>query len=204
MRKWSLTFALLGSLATVGLGGCTKTPAYLYGEDFSGLEFKFYNPNEGVYLDQSVLTDPNNPFKDDPCSDQPPFDGGVAGKWQIQGATKAGPVAAFYCWATVMASAPNGESQYYVGFNLKAIYQSGQVTDPTTQAELAALGVAAYTSVLVNYPNAVTYDSTGTNAFELETPSCQGIEALSGKLPTGWTLITDPGDAMFTPRCVQQ
>jgi hypothetical protein len=91
-----------------------------------------------------------------------------------------------------------------VGFNLKAIFQSGQVTDPTTQGELAALGVAAYTSVLVNYPTAVTYDSSGMNANELETPSCEGIVALSGKLPMGWTLITDPNDTNFTDRCVQQ
>ncbi|HEX4457979.1 MAG TPA: hypothetical protein VIA18_08405 [Polyangia bacterium] len=185
------------------LGGCTEKPAYLYGEDLSGVQFKFYNATEGIYPDTSVLQDPNNPFKSDPCSDQAP-DGGIAGKWQIQGSTKAGPVVAFYCWATLMASAANGETQYYVGFNLQQIFQSGRVTDPTTQGQVAALGVAAYTSVLLNFPAAVTYDSTGMNASELATPSCEGIFALSGKLPAGWTLITDPMDTNFTNRCVQQ
>ena len=201
MRKWSLTVALLGSLA---LTGCTNTPAYLYGQDLSGLQFKFYNANEGIYPDTSILKDPNNPFKDDPCSDSRPDGGPTAGKWQIQGSTKAGPIVAFYCWATLVATAPNGESQYYVGFNLENIYQTGKVTDPTTQGEVQALGVAAYQSVLINFPTAVTYDSSGVNASELETPSCQGILALGGKLPLGWTLITDSTDPNFVPRCVQQ
>ena len=201
MRKWSLTFAALVSLAVTG---CTNTPAYLYGEDLSGVQFKFYNPNEGIYPDTSILSDPNNPFRYDPCSDQPAFDGGVAGKWQIQGATKSGPIVAFYCWATVLATAPNGESQYYVGFNLENMFQTGKVTDPKVQMEVKALGVAAYTSVLVNFPTAVTYDSSGMNASELETPSCQGILDLDGKLPPGWKPLMDPTVPNVVTACVQQ
>jgi hypothetical protein len=189
MRKWSLTFAVLVSLAVTG---CTNTPAYLYGENLSGLQFEYWNANMGIYPDTSILNDPNNPFAHDPCSTE--------GKWAIQGG--AGPIVSFYCWATLVATAPNGEEQYYVGLNLKSIFQTGK--GGAYQGDVQVLGIAAYTSLLTNFPTAVTYDSSGQNASELATPSCQGILDLDGKLPAGWAPIFDTAMPTVVDYCVQQ
>ncbi|HEX6835635.1 MAG TPA: hypothetical protein VF334_03630, partial [Polyangia bacterium] len=91
MRTSLLAVVVLASI------GCTKTPAYLYGRDFSGLAFVAYSANVGVYPDRTILDDPNNPFASDPPTDD--------GKWVLE--ANAGPVAAFYSWATLDADNPN-------------------------------------------------------------------------------------------------
>ena len=57
------------AVAAVASVGCTKTPAYLYGRDFTSLVFHPNAPNEGVFPDRSILDDPNNPFASDPPTD---------------------------------------------------------------------------------------------------------------------------------------
>ena len=159
MRIGWLAIIALTSLGTIG---CTKTPAYLYGEDLSNLQFKLYSPRMGVYPDTSILKDPNNPFATDPCTDQTPPDSGViASKWDLQGNPVTAPVAAFYCWATLMALSPNGETPV-VRRQLTCWRWSPPARPATpTSSDVKALGVAAFQSVLDNYPTAVTYDKLG-------------------------------------------
>ena len=62
----------LFAVAALALIGCTKTPAYLYGRDFTNLSFHAYSANVGVFPDRSILADPNNPFASDPPTDAVP------------------------------------------------------------------------------------------------------------------------------------
>jgi hypothetical protein len=191
MRNW-LAIIALTSLGTIG---CTKTPAYLYGEDLSGLQFELFSPRMGVFPDTTILKDPNNPFATDFCTDYVQPDMGlIASKWQLEGNPATAPVASFYCWATLVATAPNGESQWYVGNDILAMVTKGK-TGSADPKDVKALGVAAYQSVLDNYPTAVTYDKNGKNPTELQTSSYKNILQLGGTVTGGWVLIKDEAGA---------
>ncbi|MDB4969358.1 MAG: putative lipoprotein [Myxococcales bacterium] len=165
-------------VAALALVGCTKTPAYLYGRDFTNLQFHAYDQNVGIYPYRSILDDPNNPF----ASDAPTDDG----KWVLE--ANAGPVAAFYSWATINAVNPYGEAQYYTAHDLQQIFRTGQAS----KAELPVaqdLAIRAYQAVLDHFPDSVTYDETGKIAFSLATLSYQGIVGLGGTVQGGWVLV---------------
>jgi hypothetical protein len=169
--------------AALALGGCTKQPAYLYGRDFTKLEYAFVSVHEGVYPDTSILDDDNNPFKLTPATH--------AGKpedeiWVIQ--SMAGPVAAYYAWATDLAHNPAGEPQYWVGFDLQQIHSTGQAAKGDLP-NVATQAVNAYQSMLDNYPMAVTYDSNGKNPSELATRALRGLVDLGGTPKNGWVLV---------------
>ena len=172
MRSWLL---LAVALAT---GACTKTPAYLYGRDLTRLQFQLYSPDMGIHPDQSILSDPNNPFADDPPTE--------SGKWVLQ--ADAGPVAAFYAWATLDAETPGGEAQFYTAKDLEQIFRTGQAADGDLPA-VAALAIRGYQAVLDAFPDSVTYDATGKIAYDLATPSYQGIVGLGGTVQGGWVLL---------------
>lgn len=172
MRTWLLV------ATAVGLSGCYDRAAYVYGESLDGLTLQLISPDEGIYPDQSVLTDPSNPF-----ALAPP---GAETKWDIQ--SSGSHVAAFYSWATLLAREPNGEAQFYVGTNLLAVYQNGEAAQeelPTVREQ----GVRAYQSVLDNFPEAVTYDASGTFAYDLATPAYKGIVEMGGTVTGGWVLV---------------
>jgi len=172
MRASPLTIAVLA------LAGCTRTPAYLYGRDFTNLEFQAFSANEGVYPDRSILDDPNNPFSTDPPTDD--------GKWVLE--ANAGPVAAFYSWATLNAINPYGEAQYYTAHDLQQIFRTGQASADQLPAA-RDLAIRGYQAVLDNFPTSVTYDLTGKIAFSLATMAYQGIVGLGGTVQGGWVLI---------------
>ncbi|AKJ01106.1 putative lipoprotein [Archangium gephyra] len=164
--------------AAVGISGCYEPASFVYGESLEGLTLQLYSPNVGIYPDNSVLEDPNNPF----AQTTP----GVETKWKIQ--SSGAHVAAFYSWATLLAREPGGEAQFYVGNTLLAIYQNGEAS----QEELPlvkAQAIRAYQSVLDNFPDAVTYDATGKFAYDLVTPAYKGITEMGGTVQGGWTLV---------------
>ena len=168
----------VAALAATSLGGCTRTPAYLYGRDFTGLVFHAYSANVGVYPDRSILADPNNPFATDPPTDD--------GKWVLE--ADAGPVAAFYSWATINANNPYGEAQFYTAHDLQQIFRTGQANaDDLPVAQ--DLAIRAYQAVLDDFPTSVTYDATGKIALSLATMSYEGIVGLGGTVQGGWKLI---------------
>ena len=172
MRTSLFVVAVLASI------GCTKTPAYLYGRDFSNLTFHAFSPNEGVHPDRTILDDPNNPFAADPPTDD--------GKWVLE--ANAGPVAAFYSWATLDANSPNGEAQFYAAHDLQQIFRTGQASaDELPVAQ--DLAIRGYQSVLDHFPTSVTYDATGKIAFSLATMAYQGIVGLGGTVQGGWKLV---------------
>jgi hypothetical protein len=178
--------------AALALAACTKTPSFLYGESVANVHFKVYSAHEGVFPDQSVLLDPNNPFAADPPGSQ--------AKWDLQ--SSAGPAICFYSWATLDANLPagGGEEQYYTAFNLKQLYQTGQI-DPGDAAKTLTLTISAYQAVLDYFPTSVTYDMTGTIAYDLATPSYNAILELGGKVNGNWILIkrADGSDVAVRP-----
>jgi hypothetical protein len=180
----------LFAVAALALGGCTKTPAYLYGRDFTNLTFHAYAANVGVYPDRSILADPNNPFATDPPTDD--------GKWVLE--ADAGPVAAFYSWATINANNPYGEAQFYTAHDLQQIFRTGQASaaDLPVAQDLAIRG---YQAVLDYFPTSLTYDATGKIAFSLATMAYQGIVGLGGTVQGGWKLIKaeDGSDVAVLP-----
>ncbi|QDE71396.1 hypothetical protein BHS07_33460 [Myxococcus xanthus] len=176
MKTWLL-------LACAGVvTGCYDPASFVYGESLDGLTLQFHSPDVGIYPDQSVLDDPNNPFR----SSTP----GTETKWDIE--SRAGNVAAFYSWATLLAREPGGEAQFYVGNNLLAIYQNGEARqEDLPQVRLQA--IRAYQTMLDSFPDAVTYDATGTYAYDLATPAYKGIVEMGGAVQGGWVLMSTAG-----------
>jgi hypothetical protein len=174
---------LLIVAAALALGGCTKQPAYLYGRDFTKLEYVYVTPTEGVYPDTTILDDPNNPFRTDPATHAGLPDDEL---WVVQGS--AGPIAAYYAWATDIAHNPYGEGQFYVAKNLEQIFRTGQAAKGDLPY-VAGQAANAYQAMLDYYPTAVTYDSTGKIAFPLATPALQGLIGLGGTPKNGWVLV---------------
>jgi hypothetical protein len=169
---------LLLAAAAVGLCGCYDKASYVYGQPMDGLTLQLYSENVGVYPDQSVLEDPNNPFR----LNSP----GEETKWEIQGS--GDHVAAFYAWATLLARGPYGEAQFYVGTDLLNVYQNGEASQEDLP-KVKAQAIRAYQSVLDNFPDAVTYDATGKIAYELATPAYKGIVEMGGTVQGGWVLV---------------
>ncbi|MFP2910454.1 hypothetical protein ACLESD_36540 [Pyxidicoccus sp. 3LFB2] len=172
MKTWLLLAAAVGST------GCYDRASYVYGEDLDGLMLTLHSENVGVHPDQSVLEDPNNPF----ALNSP----GEETKWQIQ--SGGDHVAAFYAWATLLARGPYGEAQFYVANDLVAVYQNGEASQEQLPL-VRTQAIRAFQSVLDNFPDAVTYDATGTVAYELLTPAYKGIVDLGGTVQGGWVLV---------------
>ncbi len=60
--------------------------------------------------------------------------------------------------------------------------------------------IRGFQAMLDHFPEAVTYDVTGTIAYELATPSVKAILELGGE-PVGWILVMGPdGTTVAVPR----
>lgn len=157
-------------LLAFSLTGCAlPAPTYEYGVPLDELEMNLYSLDMGIYPDLSVLDDPNNPFAE----------AGVYGdlKWELFDG--AGFVAAFYSWATVLANEPTGEAQFYTALCLAEIWDDDLV--PTEHLfYVHDMAIRAHQSVLDNFPDSVTYDTTGTIAYPLAPQSYQAIIDLGG------------------------
>ena len=174
-------------LALAAIGCATPEPAtYYYGVPLDEVEFNLHSLSMGVYPDQSVLDDPNNPFAD----------GGLDGnlRWDI---TSSGLwVPTFYAWATWLTYETTGEAQFYAAASLHQIYDLAMCEDEDLYY-VRGIAIDGYQSVLDNFPDSVTYDSTGTIAYDLAPLAYAGIEDLGGTVQGGWTQITlDDGSSI--------
>ncbi len=186
-------------VAALALGGCTKTPVYLYGRDFTKLEYVYTGPTTGVYPSLTILDDPNNPFAYDlPSEEVKGDDPKPDTKWILQ--ASAGPIASYYAWGTVLARNPYGEAQFFTAKNLEQIFRTGQV-GKGEQSKVAEQGVNAFQAMLDYFPDAVTYDASGKIPSYLATPALQGLLGLGGTAKGGWVLVMgDDGQ----PKAVRQ
>jgi hypothetical protein len=177
---------LLASLA-LAASACAADGVPWQGQPLSDAPLVFTSPDEGVHPSRAVLDDPANPFVDGKLTD--------AAIWQLQ--SSGGNVPAFYAWATALAYGATGERQYYAALDLKTILEREQAADLPAVRERAIRGFQA---VLTYFPTAVTYDASGTIAYELATPSVIAILELGGTAD-GWTLVMTPdGRTVAVPR----
>jgi hypothetical protein len=158
--------------------GCAADGDPWGGETIPGA-LDLYSDDEGVHPDRSVLDDPANPFATGELSDET--------VWRVQ--SSGGNVAAFYAWATANARGASGERQYYTALDLKAIYEQEQAVDDDLELT-RDLAIRGFQAVLDYFPDAVTYDASGTVAYELATPSVLAIMDLGGEVMGGWVLVT--------------
>ena len=144
---------------------------------------------EGVHPNRTVLDDPANPFSDGELTD--------ATVWQLQSSASA--VAAFYAWATANARGATGERQYYAALDLKTVFDRGMAADADLPL-VREVAIAGFQAVLTYFPKSVTYDASGTIAYELQTPSVLAILDLGGTVE-GWVLVMTPdGRTVAVPR----
>lgn len=196
-RLRAAAFVMLVAIASC-CAGCGDKGERLDGVDLTNLSFQLYASDMGVYPSTSVLGDPNNPFvhvSADALNNGTPAQPAL--KWTIS-ATAPAPVA-FYSWATALATAPNGENQYYTATKLHAIY-TDQLAAPADIPTVKQMAIAAYTAVLTYFPEDYGRNADGTLAFDFATPSLQAIIALGGAAPQGWELVTGSDG---TPRAVR-
>lgn len=172
--KW-----LLLALSMVACA-CGDDPDAVFGENISGLRFEFFHNDEGIHPSKVVLNNPRNPFR---------FVGvGQDTKFAIlDGGGNAG---AFYAWATLLANAATGEHQFYTAIKLRDIYESGEVEGPDRE-RVRQMAIRAFQAVLDDFPDAVTFDITGTQRFRVATPSFIGILDLNGDVEGDWILVLD-------------
>jgi hypothetical protein len=180
---------LCAALALGGLGCDVEAPRYRFGENLGELRFELYDETVGIHPSKSVLEDPNNPFRTWPVGD--------ATKFAIE--ASGGDVAAFYAWATLLARAPYGELQFYAARGLADIYGSSQAPEEDLP-KVREMAIAGFQSVLDNFPDAVTFDATGTTAYELATPSFHAIQDLGGAVTGGWVLVSNTDGAPVAVR----
>ena len=175
-------------LVFLPLAACATDGVPWSGESLPA-ELVLHGPKEGVHPDRTVLEDPANPFAFGELTD--------ATIWQLQ--SNGGAVGAFYAWATANARGPTGERQYYAALDLKTIYERGLAPKDDLPA-IREVALGGFQAVLAYFPKAVTYDKTGTIAYELATPSVQAILDLGGTAD-GWVLVMTPdGRTVAVPR----
>ncbi len=174
------------SLAAAVLAGCSlgcelEPQQYRFGENISGLQYEFFDEDEGVHPSQVVLLNERNPFRESGV--------GFDTKFSILGSgINAG---AFYAWATLLANEPNGEHQFYTAVKARDIYDANEVQGED-QEKIRMIAVRGFQTVLDDFPDAVTFDVTGKIAFRLATPSFLALLELN-EIPQGdWILVQDP------------
>lgn len=176
-------------LASALLAACAADGAPWVGEGLPAAPLVLVSPTEGVHPDRSVLDDPANPFVDGELTN--------ATIWQLQ--SNGGAVAAFYAWATANARGATGERQYYAALDLKTIHERGLTADADLLL-VRDVAIGGFQAVLSYFPKAVTWDASGTIAYELATPSVLAILELGGTVD-GWVLVTTPdGRTVAVPR----
>lgn len=172
--KWILV--LFASL----LAACGSDGDYRYSENVSGLEFDFYRDDEGIHPSKSTLSNPHNPFRYSVIGDDT--------KWEIL--ASGGNAGAFYAWASILARVPTGEHQYYTATKLRDLYNANEVA-PSDRETVRQMAIDGFQTVLDDFPDSVTYDASGTQAFRLATPALLGILDLNGDVEGDWVLVRD-------------
>ena len=153
--------------------------------------------SQGVYPSKSVLDDIQNPFRSAVATDDL--------QWALNtwGADANGaPIperssARFYIWATKLANFPTGTAQMYVGNVLKDLSATASLTDEQ-KASYRKAAIAAYQSVLDNFPDSVTY----YDAVHTYRNVAVAFNAISdmGEIPKGdWIILPGFGGNTVVP-----
>jgi hypothetical protein len=116
--------------------------------------------NVGVYPENCVLGDPENPFVTTTIIEfDPNAAPGADDKFDLLATIPAGPTGAkarFYFWATALARRPSGENQWYTARALHELFDANSnflSTDELAREQ----ALKAYKSVLDNFWGSVTF-----------------------------------------------
>jgi hypothetical protein len=115
--------------------------------------------NVGVYPENCVLGDPENPFITTTIVEFDPNNPRQDDKFDLNDSLPPGPAGAkarFYLWATALARRPSGENQYYTARALHELFDAN--SNVLSTDELAReQALKAYKSVLDNFWGSVTF-----------------------------------------------
>ena len=184
LTRWP--FFVLVVLA-VACGGDSEE--YRFGFNTTGIEFVFFNIDEGIFPSKVTLTNPNNPFRE--------YAIGSVTKFDIL--DDGGNAAAFYAWAVVLAGEPTGENQYYAATKLRDIFLSDEVAEDDREI-VRDMAIEGFQRVLDCFPDSESFDVTGTFPRKLATPAYQNIVDLGGRVQGDWALVLDTNG---NPRAVR-
>ena len=107
----------------------------------------------GIYTEQCVLNDPENPFVTTAIIEFDVNNPDAANKFDLFNSIPAGPTGAkarFYFWATALARFPSGENQFYTALALHELW------DLNSDLIIQDQALKAYRSVLDNFFASVT------------------------------------------------
>jgi hypothetical protein len=188
-RQRALSAETRCALLLVLASGCIEDAGtFRYGMDLAELELRLTGPTMAVHPDTTILQVKENPFAR--------YVGEA--RWELLGEQEW--VGAFYAWGSLLAQAPEGEPQYYTAVTAHTLYSAEQAeTDDLVWVRQIAIG--GYQSVLDNFPEAVTYDASGTFTWRLAPLAYQGILDLGGTPQGGWIQVqtADGGTDVVQP-----
>ena len=159
----SLTTLLFGFGVLVA-GGC-DSPTDKDGEVINGIVLptdvvlNLACENVGIYPENCVLGDPENPFITTTIVEFDPNNPDQDDKFDLNDTLPPGPAGAkarFYLWATALARRPSGENQYYTAKALHELFDANSNVLSTDEL-VRAQALKAYKSVLDNFWGSVTF-----------------------------------------------
>ena len=174
-------------LLVANLLGCAPQPYYYRGINLLSIEFELVSDEHGIYPNSEILGHETNPFPD------PLFDG----KWDIESFGHA--PASYYAWASQIAVEPTGENQFYTAMALTNLYQF-EMVDDYERYYVWKMAVQAHESVLINFPNSISYLADEISSFSLAPLSYEALGNL-GSDRSNWIEITlDDGSVAIVPK----
>ena len=172
------TRALFAVSACVLAAACgDDDPIPRLGTPLGSVEFQLFNANVGVHPNNDVLADPNNIFAES----------GIDVELRFPILNNADAPAAFYAWATLLATQPNGEHQYYTSLLLESIAATKEGEE---RFELEQVAVRGYQAVLDFFPRAIVFfDEELTGSFRVLPLAYVAILRLGGEPEGDWVEI---------------
>ena len=162
-RNRSLSMLLFGFGILVA-GGCSS-PSDSDGEVINGIVLpsdvvlNLACENVGVYPENCVLGDPENPFITTAIIEFDPNNPDQDDKFDLNDTLPPGPAGAkarFYLWATALARRPSGENQYYTARALHELFDANSNVLSTDEL-VREQALKGYRSVLDNFWGSVTF-----------------------------------------------
>ena len=159
--------SLMVSLCGFGilLAGCGESPSDSDGQVInsivlpSDVVLNLACENVGIYPENCVLGDPENPFITTTIIEFDPNNPDQDDKFDLNDTLPPGPAGAkarFYLWATALARFPSGENQYYTAKALHELFDANSNVISTDEL-VRAQALKAYRSVLDNFWGSVTF-----------------------------------------------
>jgi hypothetical protein len=155
---------LLFGFGVLVAGGC-DSPTDKDGEVINGIVLptdvvlNLACENVGIYPENCVLGDPENPFITTTIVEFDPNNPDQDDKFDLNATLPAGPPGAkarFYLWATALARRPSGENQYYTAKALHELFDANSNVLSTDEL-VREQALKAYKSVLDNFWGSVTF-----------------------------------------------